>query len=218
MSSVTSQPELTSLQQFWQSKTTQRRVANIIKLILAFIVLIFSLTPVLYTISSAFSPTQGLSRQLIPDNPTLANFQRIVREYPFGLWLVNTTKIAVITSLLSTMITTLTAYAFSRFRFAGRGKLLLGILLIQVFPALMAMVALFALLDQLGSCCIPWLGLNSYGGLILLYMGGSMGVNIWLMKGFSILSLVISTNPGCWTVHLIGNGFGNSSSPLFGRL
>ena len=82
------------------------------------------------------------------------------------------------------MITTLTAYAFSRFRFAGRGQLLLGILIIQVFPALMAMVALFALLDQLGSCCIPGLGLNTHGGLILLYLGGAMGINIWLMKGF----------------------------------
>jgi arabinogalactan oligomer / maltooligosaccharide transport system permease protein len=82
------------------------------------------------------------------------------------------------------MITMLTAFAFSRYRFAGRGKLLLAILIIQVFPVLMAMVALFTLLDQLGSCCIPWLGLNTHAGLILIYTGGAMGINIWLMKGF----------------------------------
>jgi ABC-type maltose transport system permease subunit len=98
--------------------------------------------------------------------------------------MLNTTKIAVITTAFSALITTLTAFAFSRYRFAGRGQLLLGILMIQVFPSLMAMVALFALLDQLGSCCIPGLGLNTHGGLILLYLGGAMGINIWLMKGF----------------------------------
>jgi ABC-type maltose transport system permease subunit len=184
MSSPTSKAELSVWQRFWQSKTNQRRVGNIAKLILAFVILTYSLIPVLYTISSAFSPVQGLSRQLIPDNPTLANFQEILQEHPFGLWMLNTTKIAVITTAFSALITTLTAFAFSRYRFAGRGQLLLGILMIQVFPSLMAMVALFALLDQLGSCCIPGLGLNTHGGLILLYLGGAMGINIWLMKGF----------------------------------
>jgi len=61
--------------------------------------------------------------------------------------------------------------------------LLLVILLIQVFPAVLAMVALFALLQQIGTY-VPWLGLNTHGGLILIYMGGAMGINVWLMKGF----------------------------------
>lgn len=175
---------LSAWQRFWQSRTNQRRVTTAFKLILAFIVLVYSLLPVLYTVSSAFSPIQGISRQLIPANPTLENFRQIIFEEDFGLWMWNTTKIALIASLFAGMITTLTAFAFSRFRFRGRSQLLLGILLIQVFPALMAMVALFALLDQLGSCCISWLGLNTHGGLILIYMGGAMGINVWLMKGF----------------------------------
>lgn len=185
MTTITkSKPELTSWQRFWQSKKNKRRVTLIAKSLLALVVLTYSLIPVLYTISSAFSPVQGISRQLIPDNPTLENFRTIIYDEPFALWMWNTTKIALISSLLAAMITTLTAFAFSRFRFAGRGKLLLGILLIQVFPALMAMIALYALLDQLGTCCIPMLGLNTHGGLILIYMGGAMGINIWLMKGF----------------------------------
>lgn len=189
MSNISSTPTskdktLTAWQIFWQSRKNQRRVVTTAKLILAFFVVSYSLIPVIYTISSAFSPVQGVSRQIIPANPTLANFREILVEQPFGLWMWNTTKIALISSLLAAMITTLTAFAFSRFRFAGRGKLLLGILLIQVFPALMAMIALYALLDQLGSCCIPWLGLNTHGGLIMIYMGGAMGLNVWLMKGF----------------------------------
>ncbi len=185
MSSITSTTsELSAWQKFWQSNTNRRRVTLIAKLILAFFVLAYSLIPVMYAISSAFNSVQGVSRDLIPANPTLDNFRTILFDNPFPLWLWNTTKIALISAFFSALITTLTAFAFSRFRFAGRSKLLLGILLIQVFPALMAMIALFALLDQLGSCCIPWLGLNTHGGLILIYMGGAMGLNVWLMKGF----------------------------------
>jgi ABC-type maltose transport system permease subunit len=77
----------------------------------------------------------------------------------------------------------MSAFAFSRFRWAGRSQLLLVILLIQVFPAILAMVALFAILQQIGNY-IPFLGLNTHGGLILIYMGGALGVNVWLMKGF----------------------------------
>lgn len=189
MSEITTTPtrkttELSTWQRVWQSKKNQYRITTAVKLLLALVVLFYSLLPVVFTVSSAFSPIQGISRQVIPANPTLANFQEILFDQPFGLWMWNTTKIALISSLMAAMITTLTAFAFSRYRFAGRGKLLLGILLIQVFPALMAMIALYSLLDQLGTCCIPWLGLNTQGGLILVYMGGAMGLNVWLMKGF----------------------------------
>jgi arabinogalactan oligomer / maltooligosaccharide transport system permease protein len=179
-----SQVKLSQWQVFWQSQKNQQWISIAAKSILAVVILAFSLIPVLYTISSAFNPVQGTASQLIPENATLANFQEILQEYPFGLWMWNTTKLATIASILSALITTLTAFAFSRYRFAGRGKLLLAILIIQVFPVLMAMVALFTLLHQLGSCCVPWLGLNTHSGLIMIYTGGAMGINVWLMKGF----------------------------------
>jgi len=75
------------------------------------------------------------------------------------------------------------AFAFSRFRFKGRQTMLKGILLIQVFPNLLAIVALFTILKQFGDV-IPAIGLNTHAGLILVYSGGSMGMNIWLMKGY----------------------------------
>lgn len=184
MSKLTQTTEVTRWQLFWQSKTNQHRVTLFAKYVLAFFILGFSLIPIFYTISSAFNPVQGITSQLIPQKATLKNFQDILFEYPFGLWIWNTTKIALISALFSAMITTFTAYAFSRYRFAGRGKLLLAILVIQVFPALMAMVALFNLLDQLGSCCLPGLGLNTHNGLIMIYVGHAMGINVWLMKGF----------------------------------
>ena len=75
------------------------------------------------------------------------------------------------------------AYAFSRFRFRSRRGLLQGVLLVQVFPNFLNMVALFLILQQLGRH-IPFLGLNTYGGLLLVYWGGTLGANTWLTKGY----------------------------------
>ena len=110
---------------------------------------------------------------------TLFNTER----KPYLRWLVNSVAVASITSFLVVMVTALSAYSFSRFRFTGRRSLLVLILLVQVFPNLLAMVAIFLMLQQIGNH-IPLFGLNTAGGLILVYVGGAMGINIWLMKGF----------------------------------
>lgn len=163
-----------------------RVVSKTIRFILALIMIAFSLFPVIWTISASFDPTGNLAtQQLIPANASLDNYRWLFTNptFPFGLWLWNSLKIAVSVTIISVLITTTTAFAFSRFRFTGRGTLLKTILLIQVFPAILAMVAIFALVQQLGSY-IPVLGLNTLTGLGFIYLGGAMGINIWLMKGF----------------------------------
>ena len=182
-STVQSGENLNLWTRFWQSKVNRKRFGLAYKGILAIVLLFFTLLPVLYVVSAAFNPRGGLAGQkLIPDNPSLVNFETILAE-PFWLWMWNSFKLATISSLLSVAMTTLAAFSFSRFRFRFRSHLMMGTLLVQVFPALLTMVALFALLQQIGTY-IPWLGLNSHGGLILLYMGGALGINVWLMKGF----------------------------------
>ena len=115
----------------------------------------------------------------------LINFDTLLNteRKPYAKWLVNSVIVATVTSTLVVLITAFSAYAFSRFRFYGRRSLLVFILLVQVFPNLLAMVAIFLMLQQIGNH-IPFLGLNTAGGLILVYVGGAMGINIWLMKGF----------------------------------
>lgn len=166
-----------------QSRKARFRITLILKYIVAAIVLIFSLFPILWTISASFNPTSSVSGQsLIPSPATTVHYRTILNE-PFWLWMWNSFKVASISAILVGLITMMSAYAFSRFRWAGRSQLLLVILLIQVFPAILAMVALFTILQQIGSY-VPWLGLDSHGGLILIYMGGAMGINVWLFKGF----------------------------------
>ncbi len=75
------------------------------------------------------------------------------------------------------------AYAFSRFRFRGRRSSLTGLLIIQMFPQMLAFVAIFLLLLGLGEV-FPALGLNGKLGLIAVYLGGALGSNTFLMYGF----------------------------------
>jgi ABC-type maltose transport system permease subunit len=194
------------VQSFKTSKKRQRQLGILVRYIIAFILIVFALFPVIWIISASLNTTNTLGTQtLIPANPSLENYEKLLtdnpfsRIFPYTSWLLNSLKIATITTLLSVSITTLAAYAFSRFRFRQRQNTLRGILLIQVFPSLLAMVAVFLLIQQIGSVMptvsrdLPFLGvpagspivgLNTHTGLILVYLGGAMGINIWLMKGF----------------------------------
>ncbi len=174
------------IQRLRTSIKAQRAVSVGLRLIVALILIIFSIFPILWVISASLNPTGSLATQkLIPENPGFDNYRILITsgEFPFWTWFGNSIKIATITSFLSLAITTMAGYAFSRFRFRGRQTMLKGILLIQVFPALLAIVATFLMISQVGDV-IPAIGLNTHGSLILVYLGGAMGINIWLMKGF----------------------------------
>ena len=171
----------------WLSSTRiQRRLSIGARLVVAVILILFSIFPVLWVISASLNPTGTLATQtLIPKNPGFDNYHTLLTldEFPFWSWFLNSIKVAGTTSVLSLAITTIASYAFSRFRFRGRQTMLKGLLLINVFPTLLALVATWAMIKQTGDV-IPFLGLNTHASLILVYLGGAMGVNIWLMKGF----------------------------------
>ena len=189
-----------------------RYIGLTLRWIVIIIAVIFALFPVAFIISSALNPSGTLAQgSLIPkvDDPAALfdNFYNLMFNpdelalHPFWNWMLNSLIVATISTILTVLIAALAAYAFSRFRFAGRRQLLLGILLVQVFPNVLLMVSLFLIMQNIGrlSELIPfylpflsfidwgWLnmfGLDSLGGLILVYLGGAMGINTWLMKGF----------------------------------
>ena len=157
-----------------------------LKLILVLLGSFFALYPFLMILGASFNPTNSLSGQsLIPTQITLENYRILFgSEYtPVLKWLWNSIVVSGISAATTLTMTTLAAYAFSRFRFPGRRASLLGTLIIQVFPTVAAIIAIYLLLKQVGDI-VPWLGLNSLGGLILIYTGGALGSNAWLMKGY----------------------------------
>ncbi len=169
-----------------QSISQSRRVGLILRWTLAAVLILFSIFPVLWIISAALNPVNDLgNQQLIPANANFDNFKELTTNpiFPFFTWLWNSIKVSVLSTALTLSLTTMAAFAFSRFRFRGRQGLLKAILLIQSFPNLLAIVALFTIIKQIGDV-IPAFGLNTHLGLILVYSGGAMGMNIWLMKGY----------------------------------
>jgi arabinogalactan oligomer / maltooligosaccharide transport system permease protein len=176
----------TTIQRLRTSASAQRRFSIGVRLIVALLLIVFSIFPVLWVISASLNPTGTLATQtLIPKNPGFGNYNELLNsdQFPFWTWFGNSLKIATITSVLSLSITTVAAYAFSRFRFRGRQTMLKAILLINAFPSLLALVATFLMISQAGDV-LPFIGLDNHTSLILVYLGGAMGVNIWLMKGF----------------------------------
>jgi arabinogalactan oligomer/maltooligosaccharide transport system permease protein len=149
-----------------------------------------ALLPLAYVVSAAFNVDASLSGStLIPRGVTLQNFKDIINDpnpehdTRFLTWYLNSYLIAAVAAVLNVFLGALAAYAFSRFRFRGRRFGMMALLLVQMFPAFLALVAIYLLLLRTGDV-FSTLGLNSRPALILVFLGGAMGVNAWLMKGF----------------------------------
>lgn len=177
---------MSTVQRLRTSASAQHRFGIVLRWMVAIILILFSVFPILWMISASLNPTGSLATQtLIPENIGIGNYRTLLTsgQFPFWTWFGNSLKISIITSVLSLAITTIAAYAFSRFRFRGRQTMLKAILLIQVFPGLLALIATFLMVSQMGDV-IPFLDLDTHTSLILVYLGGAMGINIWLMKGY----------------------------------
>lgn len=145
--------------------------------------LIFSLFPILFVVSASFNPAGTLSSSnLIPREISLVNYQTLF-DGSFPRWFLNSMVVASLAAVISMFISACAAFAFSRFRFRGRRSGLLGLLLVQMFPQFLAIVALYLIFAEITELW-PAVGLNTISGLVLLYLGGALGVNTWLMKGF----------------------------------
>ena len=161
------------------------RIALVTVIIVA--ALAFVIFPVWYVVVAAFDKVNALGAQsLWPNEPSLDNFRVLWNQsggFLFRDWFLNSLIISVTVSAGTVVFTTMAAFAFSRYRFRGRKPLMQGIVLIQVFPNLLALVAIYLIITQVGDV-FGALGLNTRGGLILVYLGGILGGNVWLMKGY----------------------------------
>ncbi|HRC41977.1 sugar ABC transporter permease [Nostocoides sp.] len=154
--------------------------------LLGILALIWALFPIVFLISAALNPAGSLqTSSLIPSSVSTTNFDTLFSDTsrPYMAWYKNSMIISLVGSLGSVFIGACAAYTFSRMRFVGRRPGLLGLLLLQMFPAMLTFPALYLTFANLGDV-IPVLGLNSIWALILCYLGGAMGANVWLLKGY----------------------------------
>ncbi|OKL54077.1 sugar ABC transporter permease [Bowdeniella nasicola] len=151
--------------------------------IVGVLAVLYSAFPIVYIVSAALNPagTMTGSNKLF-SAVSLQNFAAL-NDTSFWQWMLNSLLIGTVTSIGTVLMGAAAAYAFSRFRFTGRRMGLMSLLVIQMFPQLLAFVSIFLLLLALGDV-VPWLGLDSRIALICVYLGGALGVNTFLMYGF----------------------------------
>ena len=147
---------------------------------------IFALFPLYLVVLSSLKTSGSLQvGSFIPHEISLDNFRFLFKspKTPYLLWFKNSILIASTVALSSVFIGAASAFAFSRLKFKGKRLGIRLLLLVQMFPAVLAISAVYIIMERVYTFA-PSLGLGSQGGLILVYLGGSMGVNIWLLKGF----------------------------------
>lgn len=151
--------------------------------------------PFLIVLSVSLRPGNFASGSLIPASISLEHWRYvlglpyagpdgrlILPDLPVLRWLWNSIKVAALSGAVTLLLSTTAAYALARLRFRGRKQLLTGLMLMQMFPAVLALVALYAIFDRLGAA-FPAIGLNTHAALVLAYSGG-IAMHVWTLKGY----------------------------------
>lgn len=147
---------------------------------------VISVFPLLYVVSTSLDDSGTLvgSNDLF-STITLDNYRDLLSDpqKPFLRWVGNTVLVGVSVALGTVLLSAMAAYAFSRYHFVGRRAGLNALVLLQVFPPFLGLIAIFLMLDAIGEA-VPALGLGSIAGLIAVYLGGALGSNTYLMYGY----------------------------------
>ncbi|GLJ60991.1 MULTISPECIES: sugar ABC transporter permease [Microbacterium] len=149
----------------------------------AAVILVYAMFPLLYIVSASVNPRGSLAGSSALFSAVSADNYAALAETRFWTWMLNTLYVGGVAAIGAVLMGAAAAYAFSRFRFAGRRAGLTSLLIIQMFPQTVAFVAVFLLLLALGEV-VPALGINSRLALICVYLGGALGANTFLMYGF----------------------------------
>lgn len=148
--------------------------------LIVLLVFVIILYPLLWAFSMSLNPGTSLfSLKMIPDNWSLEHYKYLFDDpkSDYVLWYKNTLIVAFANALFSVALVSMLAYIFSRFRFAGRKNTIYTFLLLQMFPVLMGMVAIYLLLNLVDL-------LDTFTGLILIYVFGGLPMNVFLVKGY----------------------------------
>ena len=169
------------------------RVLAVHAALLAFIAL--TMLPLLMILSISLRPGNFAGGSLIPHSLTLDHWKLALGisvpgpdgkleapPFPVLQWIANSMKVALVSATVALLLSITAAYAFARMRFRGKRLTLDALLLLQMFPSVLALVAIYALFDHIGDW-VPWLGLNSHWSLVLAYSGG-IAQYVWLIKGY----------------------------------
>jgi arabinogalactan oligomer/maltooligosaccharide transport system permease protein len=158
----------------------KRFVTGLLVHIELIIVAIIVLYPLIWVVGSSINPVNGMNRAtMIPANPTLDNYIRLFQKTKFLAWYGNTLYVAVLTTIFSMLLHTMTAFSFARFKFRGRNAGLLFVMILQMFPSFLGLTALYMV-------ALNFRMLNNLNMLVIIYVAGGIPGNIWLVRGYML--------------------------------
>ncbi len=160
----------------------QKSFGSILLDIMTYVLLIgialIVILPVIWIVLSSFQVGTTLySSTFIPDKLTFEHYINLFTKTDYPIWYKNTLKIAFFNMVIGVLVTTVTAYTFSRYRFKGRKNIMIGMLVLQMFPSFLSMTAIVVIITKLNLMDTHW-------GLILVYAAGQIPYNAWLIKGY----------------------------------
>ena len=162
-------------------KLKENRVSSIVLHNLLIGVLAFIwLIPIVWLVCTSFSAYSGMNTStFFPEKWSAVNYAKLfhpdtVAQFP--QWFMNTFIIACFTCVISTMFVLMVAYAMSVMRFPMRKPLMNLAVILNLFPGMLAMIAVYFTLKSINLT-------NSYAGLIMVY-SGSAGMGYLIAKGF----------------------------------
>lgn len=141
---------------------------------------VIMVTPFVYLLSTSFKAQAyvlTIPPEFIPNPATTSNYEQVLTSHNFGLYFLNSTVVAVVSTALSVLISSMMAFAFARFTFRGRELIFRVLLIGLIVPAMMLIVPQFVLAKQLHL-------LDSLAGLIVFYVAGTLALNTFLLRGF----------------------------------
>ena len=153
------------------------------KHVFAIVMIVYCVFPLLYVLSASVNPNGTLTGSTNLFSAFTGEHYTDLMKGDFPQWMRNSFFVSSVTAVGTVVMGAAAAYAFSRFRFTGRRGGLTALLIIQMFPQMLAFVAIFLLVLSLGKV-FPFLDIGSHITLIMVYLGGALGSNTFLMYGF----------------------------------
>ena len=161
-----------------KQKSAGNIILDILTYTLLIIIALIVILPVVWIVLSSFQVGTTLySSTFIPDRLTFEHYVNLFTKTDYPIWYKNTLKIAFFNMVIGVLVTTVTAYTFSRYRFKGRKNVMIGMLVLQMFPSFLSMTAIVVIITKLNLMDTHW-------GLILVYAAGQIPYNAWLIKGY----------------------------------
>lgn len=145
-----------------------------------FLIVLFAMGPFAWMILTSLTPTATLNATGVSVSPagwSLDNYVRLLQQTSFLGNMLDSLIIAGGTVVLGLAVSVTAAYAFSRFRFAGRKLIMLQFLLINMFPIVLLILPLFILMRKAGI-------LDTHFGLILANATVAIPFAVWMLTSY----------------------------------